>query len=265
MMKNCIYNFRAVLQMLRRDSVAYVKRFRYQIVNAIVIYPVTFTTTGVVIQSNTFFDAGNVLYATNLFAAAVALPLFVLCVSVMSELLFDLDKNRFINYQMTILPAPMLLAQRLIVGTLLCFFCISFFYPISSLIAYPYIDMSQISWLYIYTILFFGSFCFCSYGLLAATYFTPRSLRVFWVRINRPLMILGGFWVPSVLFVQWWEPMKYLLIINPLYYFSEGTRRGILNLADCMPYSLSVAGLLILGILFFVGALIQFKRRVDYV
>lgn len=264
-MEDRIYFLRVVLQMVYRDIYAYGKQFKSQMINSIFVYPVCFAIADVIIQSNVYFSSNNIIYATSLFASGPILPLLALSTGIMLDLSFDLDENRFIEYQMTIVPTQMLLAQKLLIGTVFSFILISLFFPVGLLLTHSYVDISQTDWYHLYSVLFFGAFCLSSYGLLAATFLTPKNIDMFWVRLNEPLLLLGGFWVPSSLLAKWWAPMKYVSLLNPLHYLSEGLRRAMTGSTEYMPVSTSMVGLSTLGILFFIGSLIQFKRRVDHI
>lgn len=269
-MKNIIStpqsSFHVMLQFMRRDLKVYGKKFKDQFINVIFLYPFFFAVSGL-IQANIFFRGDAVIFgATNFFASAPTLPLLVIAYHLVFELFYDLEGNRFINYQIMVLDPHLVLLEKLMMTTLVSFLSIAPFFPMAYLlVSKSYVDVAGVQWIGVYGVLFAASFCLCAYNLCASVMLRKDTLNIFWNRINHCLVVFGGFWVPSSLLIQYWPPLKYLLYFNPLHFLSEGLRSAIIGGSNFMPYQESILGLCILGIIFTLGALYQFKKRIDHV
>lgn len=256
-----------MIRFMQRDFLVFSRRFKDQIINLLCLYPICVAINGVVI-SCIFFDSGKELMfvATNMFAVAPMLPLFVLTYHFMFELFYDLEGNRFINYQQILLSPVLIIIEKIVVGTIFSFIIIAPLYPISYFFIFRYyIATPQIHWWIAYLILFVASFCLCAYNLLAAIILRKETLNIFWNRINHCLLMFGGFIVPSSLLIEWWKPMKFILICNPLHFFSESSRSSIVGGTDFFPYSQGILILFVLGLIFTMCAIHCFKKRIDHV
>jgi|GEM_PF-5454835 len=261
------HSFLVMLRFMHRDFLVCIRRFRDQIINLLFLYPICLATSGVVVSS-IFFDSDQeiVFAATNMFAVAPMLPLLVLTYHLMFEIFYDLEGNRFINYQQIVLSPSLILLEKIIVGTLTSFCIIAPLYPVSYLfIFHRYVSLAQAHWAFAYLVLFAASFCLCAYNLCAAVILRRDTLNIFWNRINHCLLMSGGFIVPSSLLIEWWKPMKFILLCNPLHFFSESCRSSIVGGSDFFPYRQGIVILFALGSIFSIFAVYAFKKRVDHI
>jgi len=259
-------SFRVMIQFMHRDLKVYGKKFKDQFINTLFLYPIFFAISGLV-QANIFFRGDAVMFgATNFFACSPTLPLLVITYHLVFELFYDLEGNRFINYQVMMLDPHLVLLEKLIMTTLISFLSIVPFYPMAYfLVSKSYVDISLSQWIGAYLVLFSASFCLCAYNLCASVVLRKDTLNIFWNRINHCLVVFGGFWIPSSLLIEYWAPLKYLLYLNPLHFLSEGLRNAIIGKNHFMPYQESILGLFLLGIVFTLYALHRFKKRIDHV
>lgn len=259
-------SFRVMMQFMRRDLRVYGKKFKDQFINVLFLYPIFFGISGLT-QANIFFSGQQIIFgATNFFVSSPTLPLLIITYHLVFELFYDLEGNRFINYQIMMLDPHLVLLEKLIMTTFVSFFSIIPFFPMAYfLVSKFYVNISAARWLAAYSVLFAAAFCLCAYNLCASVMLRKDTLNIFWNRINHCLVVFGGFWVPSSLLIQYWQPLKYILYFNPLHFLSEGLRSAIIGGNDFMPYQESILGLCILGIIFTLGALHQFKKRIDHV
>lgn len=253
------------MQLMRRDFVVQKSKLKDQFINVIFLHPILWSIANL-IQTNIFFGAKSPWYATVLFAGAPTLPLLLISYHTVFELFYDLEGNRFINYQLSLLDARFILIERLIVSTIICFLSLVPYYPISYFfVLKSHVSFHNVQWGLAYLLLFLASLCLSAYHLCAAVMLRKETLNILWNRVNHTLMALGGVWIPSSLLKQWWEPTEYFLLFNPLHYISDGLRGIIVPSPDFMPYQQSVIGLCVLSILFTITAIKSFRKRVDHV
>lgn len=260
------HSFLVMLRFMQRDFLVCIRRFREQIINQLFLYPICLATCGIIV-SFIFFNPEELEFAaTNMFAVAPMLPLLVLTYHLMFEIFYDLEGNRFINYQQTVLSPILILLEKIIVGTLTSFCIIAPFYPVSYLFVFHrYVSVAQTQWVWAYLVLFAASFCLCAYNLCAAMILRKETLNIFWNRINHCLLMSGGLIVPSSLLIEWWKPMRFILLVNPLHFFSESCRSSIVGGSDFFPYQQGIIILFALGAVFSICAIYAFKKRVDHI
>ncbi len=250
---------------LWRDVYVYGKKIHQDIINYALLYPLIFALTLVYLQANIYFKHNSVYMGTLLFAGNIILPMMVLTYKITFDLLFDLEKNRFIDYQIILLPPRLVLLERIIFATLSSFILTLPFFPISKLLLGSYLDLSNISWPGLASILFIGSLCFASYQLLAACILKPNQISTFWARVNGLFITFGGFWIPLHTMTQFSLFLGICAQFNPVLYVSEGVRQAILknSLFFSIPHCITI--LSILSILCTILAWYFFKKRVDHI
>lgn len=262
-----VKSFFVLLWFMYRDFLVSARRFKDHIINLLFLYPICLSVSGIVFSHIFFHSTKEITFvATNMFAVAPLLPLLVLTYHLMFEVFYDLEGSRFINYQQIVLIPMLIIIEKIIIGTITSFLIIAPIYPVSYFFAFRhYISTEQTDWVFAYIVLFAASFCLCAYNLCAAVIFRKETLNIFWTRINYCFLTLGGFIVPSSLLIEWWNPMKFILLCNPLYFFSESSRSSIVGGTDFFPYKKGIIMLFCLGIIFSITAIYAFKKRVDHI
>ena len=250
---------------LWRDTYVYCKKIHEDIINYSLLYPLIFSLTLVYLQANIYFKHNSVYMGTLLFSGNIILPMMILTYKITFDLLFDLEQNRFIDYQIILLPPRLLLFERIIFATLSSFILTLPFFPISKLLLGSHLDLSNISWPALAGMLLIGSFCFASYQLLAACILKPDQISTFWARVNGLFITFGGFWIPLKIMTQYSWLLGICVQFNPVLYVTEGVRQAILrnSLFFSIPYCITI--LLTLSILFIILTWYFFKQRVDHI
>jgi len=250
---------------LWRDVYVYGKKIHQDIINYLLLYPLIFSLTVVYLQANIYFKHDSVYMGTLLFSGNIILPMMVLTYKITFDLLFDLEKNRFTDYQIILLPPRLLLLERIVFATLSSFILTLPFFPISKLLLGSHLDLSNISWPALASILLTGSLCFASYQLLAACILKSSQTSTFWARINGLFITFGGFWIPLNTMVQYSLLLGICARFNPVVYVTEGVRQAILknSLFFSIPHCIAI--LLTMSILSIIFSWYVFKKRVDHI
>jgi ABC-2 type transport system permease protein len=233
------------------------------LVNCGIIFPILYAFVFGYLQSHIYFgtSANNINFLGN-----ILLIMLQLSFNANIGLLFDLEGDRFIDYQISILSPRLVLIERALFDSLFTFIVVLPFYPISKLILGNYFQTAHISIPATVLMLFLGSILTCTYHLfLSCTIPNTRLISRIWARGNLPLMTFGGFWLPWYIMNEYSATLGTVTLFNPFLYITEGLRQAINP--NPLYFSLGLCCIVLLGFsaLFMLGALYFFKRKVDHI
>ncbi len=251
------------LQFMHRDFYVRKKRLFDNILNYAIIYPLIWGVEIAYLQTNIYFGGANIERNTIFFAGSIIFLMIIFSYNQNIDLLFDFENKRFIDYQISIFNPFLVMFERIAFSGLYTFFMLLPYYPITFLLFRSNIDFSHIVWFKALTILFLGSFCISAYFVLAASLLESSNLRSLWARVNRPMMLLGGAWVPWYVVHQYSPIFSYFLYLNPCIYISEGVKGAITGNPLFLPFWLCFSMLIVFAICLTMGAWWAFKRRTD--
>lgn len=262
-MKITMQSWWIFLAFMYRDFYVRKKKLFDNILNYALLYPLIFGLESAYLQTNIYFGSANVARNTIFFAGTIIFLMIIFTYNQNIDLLFDFENKRFIDYQISIFDPFLVMCERIIFTGVYTFFMLLPFYPMSSLLFGSYVDFSQTAWLKALTIIFLGSFCLSAYFILAACLIDSTNLRSLWARVNRPMMLLGGSWVPWYIVHEYSPLFSYLLYLNPCMYISEGVKGAITGNPVFLPFWLCFWMLIVSICALTMGAWWAFKRRTD--
>lgn len=249
-----------------RDCYSYRNKIKTYFLNYILIYPPILCLSFAYLQTAVYFGAEHAKTGTTLFIGNTLLLALFLCNRTCMELLFDLDGNRYIDYQATLIDARLILVQRIVFAATFSFIVLLPFLPMSKLILQSHFDSTNTSWPFLFLILYVSCLCLASYNILAACVLkNHRSLSTFWKRINTPLLFLGGFLVPWHIINQYSPTLGQIVYLNPFIYMTEGLRQAIIGGDKFFSYATCTTGLLLMTLIFTLASFYFFKKKTDYV
>jgi len=251
-------------QFLYRDLYVYTRQLGDHIINYSLIYPLLYIFCFAYLQTQIYF-LGQSTVGTIVFSGTCLVPLMVMAFSLTFDLLFDLEKNHHIDYQLMVLKPQLIIIEQIIFASIFTFAVMIPFFPLARFFASAYIDFSTTSWSSLYLILYCGSLCICAYHKLAAIVLTLEKINTFWTRVNHILLMLGGFWIPLYTIQAFSPILGFLLRLNPIMYLTEGLRQSIIGGKHFLPLSHCIIALLIFTIIFTMLSCYFFKRRVDHI
>ncbi|MGB8367036.1 MAG: hypothetical protein WCD44_01640 [Candidatus Babeliales bacterium] len=263
--KDIIPSLKIFCYFLWRDIYIYRKKLLDNIINYSLLYPLIYAVSFVYLQSSIYFTDNSTFMGTLIFAGTIMLPIMVLTYEITFALLFDLEQDRFIDYQIILLSPRLVLLERIVFATLFSFFLTIPYFPVSKLLLGSRLDLSTISWPALLAILLFGSFCFASYQLLAACILKSNQLRTFWSRVNGLFITFGGFWIPLETMAQYSTILGICVQGNPALYLTEGVRQAILQRPIFFPLSYCVFILCIMSVFCILCSWYFFKKRTDHI
>lgn len=252
---------------MQRDLYVYKNRVLQYVVNYALIYPMIHAFAFGYLQSNAYFSDGMQHMSTILFTGNFLIVIYVLTYKLSIELLFDIEGDKYINYQMTLLDPRLILIQKILFSTFFSALVLLPYFPVAKLLLGNYFFTDNINWFHLGAIVLSSSFMCSAYNHLAASVIpTTHKIGFFWRRVNTPLMtILGGFWVPWFALKRFSALLGYLTLGNPFIYVTEGIRRSILGTETFLPWAVSVSMLICFSIVMIGLTWKVFKRRMDHV
>ncbi len=254
------------LQFLKRDAYVHLKNIRLYIINYIFIDPILWAFCFAYLEQQVTFGTGNPQAGTLLFSGCILIGLLVVTYKTTIGLLYDLETDRYIDYQISILDPRLVLLERIIFTSLLTFILFIPFFPVGKLVAGNYFITTNISWFKLYCIIYLSGLVCTTYNILAVCVLkNSRSITNFWTRVNMPLMNLGGLWIPLAVFKAYSPVLGYAVLLNPFIYITDGMRSAILGGPNFMPFWRCASMLLLFSIIFTVTACHFFKKRIDHI
>jgi ABC-2 type transport system permease protein len=255
--------FSIFTQFLWRDAHIFLRRVKGYIFNYMILYPIMYSLSFGYLLPLTTFGSHDIGHATLVFSGTMLLFLQVIIFVVNLDFLKDLESERYIDYQLTLVSAPWIILERITFTALFCAFIAFPYFPLSKLLLGTTFDTSNTNWPALFMVILVSTFLFATFNMLCTCLVSSRSLPKFWVRVYAPLIIFGGFLVP-------WSAMKnlapffgYFLLINPMLYVSEGLRQAIIGGPNFFSLWISLGVLLTYLVLFFALTIHFFRKRLD--
>jgi ABC-2 type transport system permease protein len=254
------------LQFLRRDFYVHGRRIGNLIVNYSIIYPVMYAFVFGYIQTNVYFGHGNATQGTILLAGNISIIAMIITFQYALDLLLDLEHDRFIDYQMTILHPSLIIIERILFSSLFAFLLVIPSLPLSKILLQENMDTHNTAWGFVFIAMYLGALCCAAYHQLAIILIKKSdSISLLWSRVNIPFIALGGFWIPFHIIYTYSPLLGNAVRINPILYFSEGLRQALVGGPQFFSFTLCISMLICFSIIFCIASLFFFKRRVDHI
>ncbi|HEY0780176.1 MAG TPA: ABC transporter permease [Gemmatirosa sp.] len=158
------------------------------------------------------------------------------------------------------IPTGLLVAQKIASGAVQALVSAAAVLPIARLVMGPIPGLSPTNLGVVLVVAVLGALTFSAAGMVLGTVISPQQIGLLFSAILTPTIFFGCAYYPwrgldAVPFV------KYLVLINPLTYVSEGMRAVLTPGMPHMPLGAVVCALLVLGGLFCVLGLRGFRKR----
>ncbi|MGE0206778.1 MAG: ABC transporter permease [Candidatus Babeliales bacterium] len=251
---------------LLRDIYAFKNHWRRVFFNFSTILPlVSSLVFGYFLPNSTMINATPV-ESTIFFVGCILWSIFPLAFLMNLDLIFDLEHQRFIDYQIIMFNPILILLEKIIFSGLITFFNIVLFFPISKIILGSYFYTTNTSWPSLFLILMLGSLFCATFNIFMLCYIkSSQSIGRFWMRVNNPLITLGGLFMPWYIMAKYSYFLGNLALANPLIYLTEGVRASIIGGPHFFSVFTASLALIIFSTFFFILSCIFFKKKVDYV
>lgn len=201
------------------------------------------------------------------YLGSIIMFIFFRASSFADTVVYDLEFNRIIDYQLTLpMPATTLLItkivgfmmQTMIVTLPQLFIGLAFLQPDQSLLSLS--TCIYLTLFYPLILFFFGSlFLFFSFHYQFHWFITN-----IWVRRCEPLLMVSTIIAPWHTIYELSPLMAAIVLINPVSYAIEGLRTIIMQSPNALPLTLCTIGLLIASAISFILASNAFAKKVDH-
>lgn len=255
------------IQFLRRDFYIYRKQLSLWIINYWLLFPALFSISLGYIQPLTLTKTADPYFSTLVSLGNIAFFILIVTYKLIIGLLFDLETDRYIDYQITRLSPHLILLQRVVFTALFGFFLTIPFYPLSKLFLGSMFATDNVSWTRVYTLLFVAIVYATTHNLLAAIVLrNTKTIVRLWTRVNLPLCFLGGVGAPWYILNKHSALLGNLIRFNPIMYITEGLRSAFLtNETNFIPFSTCCLIIALFSASYFAIACYLFKKRVDHI
>jgi len=254
------------LYFLWRDSLVQLRHISHFIINNVLLYPPIQGLTFLYLQPSIFFGVRDPNINTMMFIGNILLLMMILTYKMSIPLLFDLDQDRFIDYQIITLRPHLVLLERILFTSLFTWVLLVPVFPIVSCYFPAYFNTTATSWWHVMLIFYCGSlFCAAYHTFMSCALSSPRDIRRLWIRYNQALFLLGGFSIPWHIIHKASPVLGFITRFNPMMYITEGLRQAFLNDAHFFSYWQCVGTLLLASCGMIMLAWRTFKKRVDHI
>jgi len=157
-------------------------------------------------------------------------------------------------------PTRVVAAEKIVAGMLQGFIAAAFVLPIARLVMGP---ISELTWTHagaVIVVVLLGSLAFSALGMWLGTAIAPQQIGLMFSVIIAPMIFFGCAYYP-------WRGldavpvMKYLVLVNPMVYVSEGMRGALTPTVPHMPLPVVGVALLIVTAVFWTLGIRSFYKR----
>jgi ABC-2 type transport system permease protein len=157
-------------------------------------------------------------------------------------------------------PTRVVAAEKIVAGMLQGFIAAAFVLPIARLVMGP---IAELTWSHageVIAVVLLGALAFSALGMWLGTAIAPQQIGLMFSVIIAPMIFFGCAYYP-------WRGldavpvMKYLVLVNPMVYVSEGMRGALTPSVPHMPLSLVGIALIIVTVVFWRLGIRAFYRR----
>jgi len=142
----------------------------------------------------------------------------------------------------------------------------AFVLPISKLIFWNHLNVSQLNVLKYGLMLFATSSFYASFTLWMASFVASlQRVGSVWMRFTFPIWTFGAFQYSYAVLFDLNPWLGYASLLNPMTYVMEGTRAAVLGQEGSLNVWMCIALTFIFSLLFASHGIYRIKRRLDYV
>lgn len=253
-------------QLLYRDFYVFSRRSIRYLINYTVIIPAVYSLGYGYFLPQIIFGSSANHQALVMFIGVSIFVMFPLAFAANIELMFDLQNDKFIEYQILHLSPSFVLFEKIIFSTFYIFFTLMLFFPMSMIFIYDVFSVAIISWSKMILVILLGSFMASAFFIGSFCYFKNTSqFNYYWKYVCYPMLQLGGFLTPWSVIYKASSFLGYFVFLNPIIYFTEGLRRAFIPNGDFFPFYICVLVLILFSVFFLIGSWIAFKKKLDHI
>ncbi|MEP6990701.1 MAG: ABC transporter permease [bacterium] len=247
------------IALLRRDVRVAIKELPYFLLRT-VMQPVLFLIVfGFLLPKMGMVRGG---YTTTLLPGILAISLALSAIqSVALPMVQDFGWTKEIEDRL-LAPVPtwVIAAEKIASGVIQGLVSALFVLPLARLIMGPIANLTFGNFGDVVVITILGATAFSALGMWLGTGIAPQQIGLMFSAIIAPMMFFGCAYYP-------WRGLdvvpvlKYVVLVNPLVYVSEGMRGALTPEVPHMPLAASMGALLFISVLFWTMGLRSFRKR----
>jgi ABC-2 type transport system permease protein len=201
-------------------------------------------------------------YSTTMLPGVVALSLTLSAIqSVALPMMQDFGFTKEIEDRLlSPVPIQLVAVEKVVAGVLQGIVAALFVLPVARLIMGPIPGLSFRNAPLLLVVTVLGGAAFSAMGLYLGTGIAPQQIGLMFSVIVAPMIMFGCTYYPWA-GLSHVPVMKWLVLINPLVYVSEGMRAALTPAVPHMPVPLILGALVILTVLFMYMGLRAFDKR----
>lgn len=266
MSNSIIPTIRIISHLLRRDFIANGERFKSYMINYWLIYPALYTFLYRYLQATVLFPEDAQYWGAILYIGSMLLVILVVTYRIVVDILFDLEGDKFVNYQITLLSPTVLLCERIFFAALFAIIMVFPFYPFSCLLSGNINALYDVSWIASMGVIILSCLMVAAYQQMAVLLLNDsQNVSFLWARINNPLLAFGGLQMPLYIMRGFDQKLGLLAQCNPFMYVTEGLRQAMVGGKQFLSVEWCIIVLSIFSIAFISFAAILFKKRIDHI
>lgn len=261
-----INQMRVMWAFIRRDWLVYRPRAKTLFINYGIISPIIYTYAYGYIIPRVAISNVTDQNATVFFAGTILSVMFPLVFTWHKDLLQDLEHTKFISYQILVFSPRWVMLQRILFGSWVALIHVAPFFIVAGLLLGKKLVITHLSiWKFV-ACLYAGTLVCSAFVMFLICYVQDfRSVRNFWLRVNHPMLQMGGMFVPWYVMNESSRLIGLLTLANPMLYITEGLKQSMVGDPRFFAYSYSMSGLIVFMILFYYIALYRLRIKLDYV
>jgi len=252
------------IQFLKRDLHVFCKNINRYFINYSIIYPVLYSLTfGYIIPVTNLANA-HLVSISLLLPSSMIFLFLTLNMNQNIFMLLDLESSKYIEFQATLLKPKFIILEKVCISGILTTIFLLPFFAVSKLILQNAFDTTNLSIFKLLIIISLTSFTIASYVIFSILNMKDsHHIGNWWRRINAPLNLLGGSWVPWFTMLKVSTTLGIIALLNPFIYVTEGLRGAILGTDLFISFIYCVFALLLFTFIFINLAIKKLKKRID--
>lgn len=254
-----------MLEFFKRDFCITAAKLADYTVNYLIISPFIFNIGVGYLQAPLYFAHDPTAFCMRMLPGNLLILVMALTFRTAFDLLFDLENNKFISYQITLLNPRLILVERVIFGTVYTFCSVAPFFLIAKISLGQLFNTTATSWPAVFLVTLAGSFCCAAYHLLAICFISTKQVSMLWIRVNFFIIMLARLPIPIQQAKSYSALLSCAMYASPIGYFVEGINRALTGDERFFPLIVSISILCLTGIACTVISWFVFKKRIDHV
>lgn len=257
---------RIVKAFMQRDWILYKSMACNLVINNSFISPLIYTYAyGYLLPQLGLSNVTNES-ATIFFAGSIITMMFPLAFTWHQSLLHDFEHNRFITYQTSVLAPAWVMFERILFGSWVVMLHGTLLFPVSALLLGKRLVLYNACIWKTLICLYAGAILCSTFVVFLICYVKDfRSIRNFWLRVNHPMLQLGGLFIPWYVMNEKSRMIGVVTLCNPMLYITEGLKHSITGDARFFSFVYSISGIAIFCIIFYRLTLYYLRKKIDHI